>query len=284
MKETHFRQLNAFNSRWPRDEMHYGSILEETDEDLRSEIESSDDNNERNQQDKQSAECQSFEIHIQRESRATRKSNRVIGLFLLAFLIVGVSTVLSTGSGGSAPTRSSHHRLPLLGSPGRTSRTLIVLRHAKASWDDPNVKDIDRPLSKRGEEEIRHISHYLRDEKIAPPEIVYASPSVRTKETLKALDMKDIPVVYDQKLYDLASQNDGYIQYLLGLDSKYTRVMIVGHNPACLHLVQHIAYFKMLFKYPTSTYSEIYWRRAGDWTDAANQRGKLVHFIQPAGK
>ena len=103
-------------------------------------------------------------------------------------------------------------------------------------------------------------------------------------ETVKALDMKGIPVVYDQNLYDLASKSDGYIQYMLGLDSKYTRVMIVGHNPACLHLVQHLAHFKMLFKYPTSTYSEIYWRSVGDWTDAANQRGKLVNFIQPAGK
>ena len=264
--ETHCRQLNAFG-------MNYGSIREEVDaENLRSE--SRDDNNER-----QSAECQSLD-----ESKATRKSNAAIGAFLLVLLLVGVSTVISTGGGGSSPTRSSHQRLPLLGSSGRTSRTLIVLRHAKASRDDPSLNDIDRPLSKIGEEEIRHISQYLRDEKIAAPEVVFASPSVRTMETVKALDMKGIPVVYDQNLYDLASKSDGYIQYMLGLDSKYTRVMIVGHNPACLHLVQHLAYFKMLFKYPTSTYSEIYWRSVGDWTDAANQRGKLVNFIQPAGK
>ena len=220
--KTHCRQLNAF-------EMNYGSIREEVDaEDLQSE--SRDSNNERSQ-----------------ESKATRKSNATIGTILLVLVLVGASTVILSGGGGSAPTRSSHQRLPLLGSPGRTSRTLIVLRHAKASRDDPNLNDIDRPLSKIGKEEISHISQYLRDEKIEPPEIIFASPSVRTMETVKALDMKGIPVVYDQNLYDLASKSDGYIQYMLGLDSKYTRVMIVGHNPACLHLVQHLAHFTMLF-------------------------------------
>ena len=251
--------------------------------------ESSDDDDRTHTQQnarRQSAEYQqeSFEMEIQQEETASVLKS-IIGALLMAFLLAGVGTVLSTQS---SPTDEvpviGHHHIPLLGGTGRTSRTLIVLRHAKSSWDDPSLKDIDRPLSKAGEDDIGHMSHYLKSEKIAPPEIIYASPSVRTVATVKALGMENIPVVYDQKLYNLASKSDGYIEYMLGLDSQYKRVMIVGHNPACLHLVQQLAHFRMLFKYPTATYSEIYWRSVGDWKDAANQRGKLINFIQPAGK
>lgn len=286
MEETYCEQrLNAFNSRCSHDKMRYGSIREETEGEVQEE--SSDDDRTHNQKNRsQSAEYQeSFEMQIQKETASALKSNVFIGALLMAFLLVGVGTVLSTQSSTTDEVPViGHHHLPLLGGTGRTSRTLIVLRHAKSSWDDPSLKDIDRPLSKKGKDEIRHISHYLKSEKIAPPEIIYASPSVRTVATVKALNMENVPIVYDQKLYDLASKRDGYIDYVLGLDSQYKRVMIVGHNPACLHLVQKLAYFRMLFKYPTATYSEIYWRRVGDWKDAANQRGKLVNFIQPAGK
>lgn len=289
MEKAHREQrLNTLSSMYSRDKMRYGSIREDTEGELQEE--SSDDGRTHNQQNrKQSAEYQkSFEMQIQQETASALKSNVFIGALLVAFLLVGVGTVLSTQSATTNEVPViGHHHLPLLGGTGRTSRTsrtLIVLRHAKSSWDDPSLKDIDRPLSKTGEEQIRHISHYLKSEKIARPEIIYASPSVRTVATVKALGMENVPVVYDQKLYDLAGKSDGYIGYVLGLDSQYKRVMIVGHNPACLRLVQTLAYFRMLFKYPTATYSEIYWRRVGDWKDAANQRGKLVNFIQPAGK
>ena len=290
MEEIHCEQrLNPVSSRYSHDKMRYGSIRQEMEGEAQEE--SSDDDRTHTQQNarRQSAEYQqeSFEMQIQQETASAPKFNVFIGALLMTFLLAGVGTVLSTQS---SPTDEvpvnliGHHHLPLLGGTGRTSRTLIVLRHAKSSWDDPSLKDIDRSLSKAGEDDIRHISHYLKSEKIAPPEIIYASPSVRTVATVKALGMENIPVVYDQKLYDLASKSDGYIEYMLGLDSQYKRVMIVGHNPACLHLVQQLAHFRMLFKYPTATYSEIYWRSVGDWKDAANQRGKLVNFIQPAGK
>ena len=288
MEETYREQrLNTFGSRCSHDTMHYGSIREETEGEVQEES-SGDDRMHTQQNRRQSAEYkESFEMQIrQQETASAPKFNVFIGALLMAFLLVGVGTVLSTQSSTTdeMPVIGHHHHLPLLGGTGRTSRTLIVLRHAKSSWDDPSLTDIDRPLSKTGEDEIRHISHYLKSEKIDPPEIIYASPSVRTVATVKALGMENIPIVYDQKLYDLAGKSDGYIGYVFGLDSQYKRVMIVGHNPACLHLVQRLAYFRMLFKYPTATYSEIYWRSAGDWKDAANQRGKLVNFIQPAGK
>jgi len=292
MNETDCRLLNACNPRWSQhdnNEIHYGSIIS-IREGTESELQHDDADNQ--QQGKQSSE--SFEMQRQEEAREAQQSSVLIGVFLLAFLLVGIVTVLTTGGSTRAQSSTSYevlgshhlHNLPMLGSTGtgRASRTLIILRHAKSSRDDPSLKDIDRPLSKTGEDEIRHVSNYLKNEKIAPPEIIYASPSVRTMETVKALGMKDVPVVYDQKLYDLASKNEGYTTYVLGLDSKYNRVMIVGHNPACLHLVQELAHFRMLFKYPTATYSEIYWRRASDWSDATNQRGKIINFIEPAGK
>ncbi|HAU25129.1 MAG TPA: phosphohistidine phosphatase, partial [Gammaproteobacteria bacterium] len=33
-------------------------------------------------------------------------------------------------------------------------KTLYLLRHAKSSWDDPELKDFERPLADRGRRDV----------------------------------------------------------------------------------------------------------------------------------
>ncbi len=45
---------------------------------------------------------------------------------------------------------------------GETMRTLLLLRHAKSSWDDPGLEDFDRPLAPRGEKAAPLMASYLK--------------------------------------------------------------------------------------------------------------------------
>jgi phosphohistidine phosphatase len=45
-------------------------------------------------------------------------------------------------------------------------KRLLLLRHAKSSWDDPALADHDRPLAARGRKAAQLIGAYLRRERI----------------------------------------------------------------------------------------------------------------------
>jgi phosphohistidine phosphatase len=46
------------------------------------------------------------------------------------------------------------------------AKRLLLLRHAKSSWDDPALADHDRPLATRGRKAAQLIGTYLRREQI----------------------------------------------------------------------------------------------------------------------
>ncbi|HZT10782.1 MAG TPA: histidine phosphatase family protein, partial [Actinomycetota bacterium] len=60
---------------------------------------------------------------------------------------------------------------------------LWLLRHAKSSWDDPDMEDVDRPLAPRGARAADRMRDYLDAEEIRP-ELVLCSSALRTRETL----------------------------------------------------------------------------------------------------
>ena len=63
------------------------------------------------------------------------------------------------------------------------TRTLILTRHAKSSWDDPFLNDHDRPLNKRGRKSAPVIAGWLRENGWLPDEVL-SSTSARTRRNL----------------------------------------------------------------------------------------------------
>ena len=55
-------------------------------------------------------------------------------------------------------------------------KILILVRHAKSSWDDPNLADIDRPLNKRGKKDAPEMGQRLKSQDIMPDLIVNVVP------------------------------------------------------------------------------------------------------------
>jgi len=110
-------------------------------------------------------------------------------------------------------------------------KTVLILRHAKSDWSDPNKTDFDRPLAKRGRKDAPRIGQVLVDFKCVPDKIL-ASPAQRAKQTIeivaKACGYKK-SIEWQDSFY--GGHSDTLIGALQRLPDTVERTMLVGHNP-----------------------------------------------------
>lgn len=110
-------------------------------------------------------------------------------------------------------------------------KTLLLLRHAKSSWDSSAARDYDRPLAPRGERDAPRVGKALRDASI-DLDLVVSSPALRARQTaelvLKAARY-DGAISFEEQIYDAS------VSALMGvvrdLPDTAETVMLVGHNP-----------------------------------------------------
>ncbi|XP_028095452.1 uncharacterized protein At3g52155, chloroplastic-like isoform X1 [Camellia sinensis] len=119
------------------------------------------------------------------------------------------------------------------------ARRLILLRHAKSSWDDRSLRDHDRPLSKAGQADAIEVSHKLQQLGWIP-ELILSSDAVRTKETLKTMQEQvrgflEAEVHFISSFYSIAAMDGQTAEHLQHAICKFSRdkiltVMCMGHN------------------------------------------------------
>ena len=106
---------------------------------------------------------------------------------------------------------------------------LILIRHAKSSWDDPFQDDHARVLNKRGRDAARAIGTWMQTKGYAPDRVL-VSDAARTRETadlilpcLECLPMVDLV----PSLYHAAPDT------ILDLLVRRTEacVAVIAHNP-----------------------------------------------------
>jgi phosphohistidine phosphatase len=110
-------------------------------------------------------------------------------------------------------------------------KTLLLLRHAKSSWKQPELNDHDRPLNKRGKREAPKVGQYIKENDLVP-ELILCSTARRARDTAQAVIDEigyegDIELLSDLYLSDLAC----YLDVLKRLPDDINRVLVVGHNP-----------------------------------------------------
>ena len=110
-------------------------------------------------------------------------------------------------------------------------KTLLLMRHAKSSWKDADIKDRKRPLSKRGKRNAPQMGELLKEKELLP-QLILASSAVRARQTAELLAeasgyQGDIRYLDD--LY--MAEADEYLDELKKLPDNLERVMLIGHNP-----------------------------------------------------
>lgn len=117
-------------------------------------------------------------------------------------------------------------------------KTLLLLRHAKSSWKDIDVRDFDRPLNQRGLKAAPAIGRLIKKRKLQP-DLVLSSPAERARQTtqlvIEAAGLK-AELRYDERIYEAS------VARLLGvvseLDDEAGIIMLVGHNPGFEELLE----------------------------------------------
>ncbi len=116
-------------------------------------------------------------------------------------------------------------------------KTLLVLRHAKSSWDYPHLSDFDRPLNSRGEKTAPFMGRLVGEKELVPDRIV-SSPANRartTAETAAEAGGFGVQVELDDRIYGAGTT--GLLYIVAEFDDEDDSVMIVGHNPGFEMLV-----------------------------------------------
>ena len=119
-------------------------------------------------------------------------------------------------------------------------KTLYLLRHAKSAWDNPNLSDFDRPLNKRGKENLPGLA------KIAavlnpPPELIVTSPSRRTLDTLNGFCRgmsTQFSIEEERELYHASKEE--ILNRIQKVPEKIQSLLIVGHNPGLEEFISWI--------------------------------------------
>ena len=162
---------------------------------------------------------------------------------------------------------------------------LWLLRHAKSSWDDPEMEDVDRPLAPRGARAADRMRDYLDAEDIRP-ELVLCSSALRTRETLARILPglgPELTVRIEPSVYSFEA--DQLLERLREVPRDVGSVMLVGHNPAMQELAAVIAaegdrLDELRRGFPTAALAELD-LRVGSWRELAPGTGRLTRFIVP---
>ena len=110
-------------------------------------------------------------------------------------------------------------------------KTLLLMRHAKSSWKDDTLSDLERPLKKRGRKDTKRIAKVIKENNLIP-NVIISSPAVRTLETVnilkKELEFEGKEIVADD-LY--MGEPQAFIDAIKKVNNKHNSVLVVAHNP-----------------------------------------------------
>lgn len=121
------------------------------------------------------------------------------------------------------------------------TRELLILRHAKSSWDSSAVTDFDRPLAKRGLRDAPRVGRFLRDRGLVPDYVV-SSPAERARQTVIAvcaeMGIGAEQIAWDSRIYHASTGS--LLDVLNDCPKDARRVLIAGHNPGLELLLQNL--------------------------------------------
>jgi phosphohistidine phosphatase len=164
---------------------------------------------------------------------------------------------------------------------------LLLLRHAKSSWEDPELADFDRPLNERGRAAAAAMGTFMAERGFLPTRIL-CSAALRARETL-ALVLPflngDLDICVAQRLYD--SDAPGYLTAVREYGGTELSLMLIGHNPATEDFAHVLApvgdaagLAAMKAKFPTTGLVVIGFDLP-QWRDVGPGLGRLISFHTP---
>jgi len=160
-------------------------------------------------------------------------------------------------------------------------KKIHLIRHAKSSWKNDSLADIDRPLNKRGTKTCHFMARHIFDADCCFDN-VFCSPAVRAQLTIeginKSLEGKNINWRTEEQLYTFDS--DVLFDWCRKLDESISELVIIGHNPALTDFCNRVSNTH-LNNIPTCGYAQLIIEKKCRWRKLAEGSAELVEFLRP---
>ena len=159
-------------------------------------------------------------------------------------------------------------------------KTLILIRHAKSSWDAPGLSDFDRPLNERGKKDAPEMAERLKEKGIKVDQFV-SSPAKRAKKTAKYFAEVFGQPKEDIVLVDvLYAANISVFRKVVGeLENKNDVVAIFSHNPDITEYAASLTNVKV-DDMPTCAMFAVQ-AETNDWAEFETVEKKFLFFDYP---
>ena len=159
-------------------------------------------------------------------------------------------------------------------------KKLFIVRHAKSSWDFPELDDFDRPLNKRGKRNAPEMGQRLASRNVLP-DLLITSPAKRAAATARRI-AEEIhypteKIVKDGLLYH--GSNINTLKLIQAVANDVHSLMIFGHNPGLTDLTNKLS-GSDIYNIPTCGIAEIDFDIA-TWNELDFGKGELVFFDYP---
>jgi len=168
------------------------------------------------------------------------------------------------------------------------TRHLLLLRHAKSSWDDEALADFDRPLAPRGQQAAPRMGLEIARRGWLP-ELVYVSPAQRTRETWQlAAAQWPAPLpeaIFHDSIYG-ALANDLFA-LTRAAPQEIGTLLVIGHNPGLEIFAAQLAgpgsdadaVSSLEEKFPSGALARLAFD--GDWAELRPGGARLSHCLRP---
>ncbi len=158
-------------------------------------------------------------------------------------------------------------------------KIVCFIRHAKSSWDQAGLADIDRPLNLRGIETAPIMATILQ-EKGLKPDLVISSPAKRARQTAKYFrkkyGIKKEQLQIEPAIY--GGDEQVVLDVLRKLDDTVGTVFLFGHNPTMNYLAALFSEDRI--HVPTCGILKVH-LNITQWKDVQPDRTGLQEFIYP---
>ena len=157
---------------------------------------------------------------------------------------------------------------------------LFLTRHAKSSWSNPGLADIDRPLNERGKKAAPFMGKLIVD-KGEKPELLISSPANRALSTARAfgevMGLVENDIIVNRAIYGAGAQQ--LLELVQNQDDLHKSIMLFGHNPTFTSFVNMLTGSNIM-NVVTCGVVRINFEYSS-WIDIDFGSGRLVYYEYP---
>lgn len=159
-------------------------------------------------------------------------------------------------------------------------KQVILVRHAKSSWSDMNLRDHDRPLNKRGKRDAPFMAKQLLN-KIETVDAIVTSSAIRAQ-----LTAKQFQIAFEDSLEEFITESDLYhastteiLSVVKTVSDQYNRILVFGHNPGFTEFA-NLSSQAYIDNVPTCGIVGINFD-VRSWNEVNSQNGKMSYMYYP---